>query len=817
MGQLVRGAPGVYVKGLPSEPVLPLSAITGFVGIAERGPLHHPEPIRTWDEYLTVFGDLLDHAFLPHAVFGFFRNGGRRCFVVRVADLTDSSAQNAPLRCPRVDLLASAKNILSDADGNPTIAISAINEGRWGNRLRFELQPGSQRNMPLTTLTATAPAGTTTLPVAEPFDLRPTPPPMPIRLAPPGDPFGGRQAVVQAVSATGVVTLAAALDVDMPRGTVVLGQGFKLVVTLADKTEVFDNLSLSPSNPRYFVTVVNGRNNDVPYIERQALGSSILVKVAPVAGPPLRFRPVPSGSAQALSGGGDGFRYAEAAFVNSIRVVACSDAANVDALGAKGNLVRVKAEEFATKTALAAAAGASAIVVENSGGLVSGDTLTLTGANPPVTESQPIATVGADNTVTLNTGPGGLTNSYPLGSKVTVQNRFTLSVFRRAADLEPAEVHRNLSGVPATPRYFRTRLATPSSKLLCGDGPDVVVPAPAGEITLSGGRDPGGIDLRWYTGYDGAGQYFVPPGQPVRRRYGLASLESVEEIDLVAVPDLAGQAIVPPNGTDTADVVHLLGQRQMLFHAARLGDRIALLDTRAKLAATTATTAILDVAKVPQQLADPLTTKFGALYFPWLKVAIDGGPRLVPPSGFVAGLIARADAEGGVGRAPANFPLKDAVDLEVMLEAPDQDTLNPAGVNAVRKFEAPALELWGARTLSSDPAARYLNVRRLLIAIKKAIGRTLLWTVFEPNGPVLRRRIQASLESLMLTLVTAGATPATGEAFFVRCDETNNPPELVDAGQVVATIGVALVAPAEFIVLNVKRTPDAISVTEEAS
>src|SRR6266536_1369280 len=101
MGQFVRGAPGVYVKGLPSEPVLPLSAITGFVGIAERGPLHHPEPVRTWDEYLTVFGDLLDHAFLPHAVFGFFRNGGRRCFIVRVADLTDASAENAPNLCPR--------------------------------------------------------------------------------------------------------------------------------------------------------------------------------------------------------------------------------------------------------------------------------------------------------------------------------------------------------------------------------------------------------------------------------------------------------------------------------------------------------------------------------------------------------------------------------------------------------------------------------------------------------------------------------------------------------------------------------------------
>ena len=71
MGQLVRGAPGLYLQGMPSEPVLQLTAVTGFVGITERGPVHRAEPIRNWDEYLTVFGQPVDHAFLPNAVFGF--------------------------------------------------------------------------------------------------------------------------------------------------------------------------------------------------------------------------------------------------------------------------------------------------------------------------------------------------------------------------------------------------------------------------------------------------------------------------------------------------------------------------------------------------------------------------------------------------------------------------------------------------------------------------------------------------------------------------------------------------------------------------
>src|SRR6266446_5532158 len=110
MGQSIRGAPGIYLRGVPTEAEPYLTAVTGFVGIAERGPLHRPEPIRSWDEYLAVFGGFVDYGFLPLAVFGFFRNGGSKCFVVRVSDLTDYSGENVANHCPRVEPLASAKN-----------------------------------------------------------------------------------------------------------------------------------------------------------------------------------------------------------------------------------------------------------------------------------------------------------------------------------------------------------------------------------------------------------------------------------------------------------------------------------------------------------------------------------------------------------------------------------------------------------------------------------------------------------------------------------------------------------------------------------
>jgi phage tail sheath protein FI len=157
------------------------------------------------------------------------------------------------------------------------------------------------------------------------------------------------------------------------------------------------------------------------------------------------------------------------------------------------------------------------------------------------------------------------------------------------------------------------------------------------------------------------------------------------------------------------------------------------------------------------------------------------------------------------------------VDLENKVDQDTQDELNPIGVNCIRKMRDGAILVWAARTLSQDRQARYVNVRRVLLAVKKFLSRSLLWTVFEPAGPALWRRVEAVLTSFLQSLyangLASGNRPA--EAFYAKCDAETNPPEVADAGQVAAEIGLALVAPAEFIVLSVRRSADAVNVVEE--
>jgi uncharacterized protein len=211
-------------------------------------------------------------------------------------------------------------------------------------------------------------------------------------------------------------------------------------------------------------------------------------------------------------------------------------------------------------------------------------------------------------------------------------------------------------------------------------------------------------------------------------------------------------------------------------------------------------------------------SKYAAMYWPWIKVAdpVAGKQVFVPPSGHMAGIRARNDSTRGVHKAPANEVIRGAVTLELNITKGEHDMLNPVSVNCIRSFRGQGIRVWGARTLSSDPEWRYLNVRRLFNYVEKSILQGTNWVVFEPNDPKLwdsvKRTVTMFLRRVWRDGALFGRQPA--QAFFVKCDEENNPPENRDAGILTVEIGIAPVKPAEFVVFRISQFAEGAGLEE---
>jgi len=285
-------------------------------------------------------------------------------------------------------------------------------------------------------------------------------------------------------------------------------------------------------------------------------------------------------------------------------------------------------------------------------------------------------------------------------------------------------------------------------------------------------------------------------------RTGIAGLEAVDEVTLLACPDIVAAYQWGVVSEDDIKAV----QTAMLNHCENMKDRFAILDCPVGM----------NVQETIAWRKEKMNfdSKYGALYYPWIKT--DG--HLVPPSGHIAGLYARVDAERGVHKAPANEILRGAIGLERKVSKNEQDFLNPIGVNCIRSFPNQGIRVWGARTLSSDAQWRYINVRRLFCNVEESILQSTNWIVFEPNDQFLwnsiKRDIGAYLTLVWRSGALFGATPQ--EAFYVKCDEETNPKELRDLGYCVIEVGIAPVKPAEFVVFRVSQKEDTVGSTKEA-
>ena len=297
----------------------------------------------------------------------------------------------------------------------------------------------------------------------------------------------------------------------------------------------------------------------------------------------------------------------------------------------------------------------------------------------------------------------------------------------------------------------------------------------AGILELSGGSDGSlaKVDASTFIGEDKG------PGQ----RTGLQSFIENDRVSIMAIPGITIPAV----------------QLALVAHCENLTSRFAVLDVpkeQVKVTDVLAHRAILD-------------STYAAMYHPWVEVfdMLDKKSVFIPPSGSILGIYARSDTQRGVHKAPANEGVKGCTGLSSLYNKAEQDILNPQGVNLIRALPGRGIQVWGARTCSSDGSWKYVNVRRLFIFVEESIRSNTGWAVFEPNDEMLWARVGRTISTFLTGLWRNGALMGTtpDQAFFVNIGRDTMTQDDILNGRLICVIGIAPVRPAEFVIFRITQ------------
>jgi uncharacterized protein len=273
----------------------------------------------------------------------------------------------------------------------------------------------------------------------------------------------------------------------------------------------------------------------------------------------------------------------------------------------------------------------------------------------------------------------------------------------------------------------------------------------------------------------------------------MGGLAAIDEVTIVCMPDLTSQETKRAS-PDTLGTT-------LVEECERAGNRMAILDPPPGLQPQ-------HVVEWRTNVADH-DSPSATLYWPWIEVMepVAERPVLVPPSGHVAGVWARTDNAHGIHRAPTDGTVLGARGVAYPIREDEVEMLDRAGVNGIRSFPGRGIRIWGSRTLSSDPEWRDVNVRRLFAFVSESIKEGTRWAAFESNDDELWSQLRSSIADFLTRMWSQGALFGSSpeEAFFVKCDEETNPPDVIEAGQVVVEIGFAPLRPAEFVILRISQ------------
>jgi phage tail sheath protein FI len=374
------------------------------------------------------------------------------------------------------------------------------------------------------------------------------------------------------------------------------------------------------------------------------------------------------------------------------------------------------------------------------------------------------------DTITLKSG---LANNYDTSDAAQVPEISSLEFDLVIDDGGIVEKYEELAVNAKHPRFWGTVVPDTRVRLTPSEPPPVVddLRPKAGVYTLAGG-----------VADDRALAWKNFEGSPVKT---LDILRPVDEVAIVAVPGSVDTAV----------------QQAVRDHCESTADRFGILDSMTGAAST--------IPQLKLQFAQVRSGRgYVALYYPWITARnpMTGDTELMPPSGYIAGIYARTDAQRGVHKAPANTNIRGAIGLEHKLTDDEQGPLNLLGINILRVFPMESQPMvWGARTTATDRNWQYVNIRRLFLFLEESIQEGIRWGLFEPNNLQLWQKLNRSITEFLLRVWRYGglfgATPK--EAFYVRIDEALNPPADRALGRLTIEIGVKPSYPAEFIIVRI--------------
>ena len=807
-------APGVYVEetSFRSKSIEGVStSTTAFVGPTARGPIFDPRrpDVNAIPEMLTSFADFervyggLDELrigsdrtnYIAHAVRAYFDNGGARLYVSRAFQRngSDGHARSRPLA-----------DLAVDADETVFIARSPGQAGEGQLVLRQEEAPATVLSLNTaqegSMLRVGGSAGAATARIlggSSPFVALPNGGTMTLNVTPQGE---AQQAVTITVrgrrtEVTGTA-LAAPVDVQAPDNVLVItvdGVPQRITLTTGAHTpqELINEINASLLGGRVRLT---GTNQLAIASDRQGLAAEVVV----TGNPTLGFTPTAPATTIASHGTDDpannnvgDLMRVSADEINAL-LAAQSDEVRAAFDPSVNRLVLATFDEGAAVTlAVADDANDANDAVALALGLTPGTSVTGSGAGAPAYYVKQTGTwLDSDGTqLDLST--------VTVGADGVVGDLLTISV--TALDRAGNQIgYEGLGFSSLHPRWIGHVLAEqPKSRAEALEGTYAIKWGAAsvdafelrrslfstGEhrtITVTGGND--GLE----------------PGAEAYTN-ALRALEQLDDISIVAAP--GHSARTEAQAISGAVVTHAEQRRSY---------RIAVLDTPPGITVGEA-----------RNFKAAIDSKYAALYYPWViapnplaRAGDDSIPREIPlpPSGFVCGIYARNDIERGVFKAPANEVVRGALRFQNDVNFAQQGLLNPLGVNCLRFFPGRGYRVWGARTASSDPEWKYVNIRRYFNYLERSIDVGTQWAVFEPNGERLWANIRETITSFLFNEWQSGALLGENpkQAFFVRCDRTTMNQYNIDNGQLICLVGVAAIKPAEFVIFRIgQKTADA--------